>query len=193
MTVLQCRIHLIDLLARLYHAHAETTNEKGTITGGALIAICAGYTVTGTRPPQKYEPGSIVGSGSACEWLGVEPVNRRLPASAWLNSSSGTAGRTGRSLAVEMPNVKASARPWSSPISKCPFPGSHLKTRGDRPDAGAPRWIEHRSAHKIFVRLTGGMELTQKMRTQIDTLIVRIEDAVPADENRNGVTGMVSR
>ncbi len=204
MTVLQCRIHLIDfvIVSGYIMPMLSRPIRRTLITGGALIAICTGYTVYWYSAAAEIRAGidSWAQDRRANGWtveLG-EPTVTGFPFRLNLSLQAPVLAGSGNLWRWEMPNAEASARPWEPTDIKMSVPGVHnLQTR-EGPVvltlASAEGGLNIRSGkpRKIFVRLTGvDWSQSRKIRTQIDTLIVRIEDAVLADRKTgNGVTGM---
>ena len=138
--------------------------RRALITGGALIAICAGYTVYWYSAATEIRAGidSWAQDRRANGWaveLGEPTVtgfpfrlNLFLQAPVWQDREI---------FGGEMPNVKASARPWELTDIEMSVPGVHnLKTRGGGivltlASAEAGLNIRSGKPHKIFVRLTG--------------------------------------
>ena len=176
--------------------------RRALITGGALIAICGGYTVYWYLAAAEIRAGVDSWAQDRREngWMVElgEPTVAGFPFRLNLFLQAPVLAGPGNLWRWEMPNVKASARPWELTDIEMSVPGVHnLKTRWGGivlTLASAEGGMNIRSGkpHKIFVRLTGvDWSQSRKIRTQIDTLIVRVEDAVPADRKTgNGATGM---
>ena len=176
--------------------------RRALITGGALIAICAGYTLYWYSAAAEIRAGidSWAQDRRTNGWMVElgEPTITGFPFRLNLFLQAPVLAGPGNLWRWEMPNAKASALPWELTDIEMSVPGVHnLKTRGGGvvltlASAEGGLNIRRGKPHQIFVRLTGvDWSQSRKIRTQIDTLIVRIEDAVPADRKTgNGVTGM---
>jgi len=204
VTVLRQRIHLIDfvVLSGYIMLMLQRPMRTTLIAAGILIAGCAGFTIYWFSAAAEIRGGidRWAEDRRAKGWtveLG-EPSITGFPFRLDLFLQTPVLAGPGNQWRWEMPNARATARPWALTDIEMSFPGVHTLTTKKQPFAlmlsGADGELKIRSGNPqlLLVRLAG-VDWVEPggVRAQIDTLSIRLEEGASVDrESANGTTGL---